>query len=123
LARILLVDDDSSLSRLFQYSLKKNGFECRTAMNGKEGYDLALEWVPDLIISDVMMPVMSGYDFRRMLLTQPTVAGIPFVFLTAKSADDDREEGAELGASGFIIKTAGPKVLVDRVKAILGINP
>lgn len=122
MARILLVDDDASLSRLFQYSLKKNGFECRTAMNGREGYDLALEWVPDLIISDVMMPVMSGYDFRRMLLTQPAVASIPFVFLTAKSADDDREEGEELGASGFIIKTAGPKVLVDRVKAILGIN-
>lgn len=115
------MDDDSSLSRLFQYSLKKSGFECRTAMNGKEGFDLALEWVPDLIISDVMMPVMSGFDFRRLLLTEPALATIPFIFLTAKSGDDDLSEGKELGMAGFIVKTAGPKVLVENVKSILGI--
>lgn len=119
---MLLVDDDVSLSRLFQYSLTKNGFECRTAMNGRDGYDLAASWLPDLIISDVMMPIMSGYEFRRKVLTDPAVASIPFVFLTAKSADDDLSEASDLGVADFIIKTAGPKILVDKVRAILGIE-
>lgn len=90
-------------------------------MNGQEGYELALEWRPDLIISDVMMPVVSGYEFRKLVLGQPSISGIPFIFLTAKSGEDDLQLGQELGVAGFIIKTEGPKVLVSKVRSVLGV--
>ncbi|KAB2908223.1 MAG: response regulator [Ignavibacteriales bacterium] len=120
--KILLIDDDSSLAKLFHYSLTKNGFECRTAENGAIGYNVASEWLPDLIISDVMMPEMDGFELRRKLLADSQLSSIPFVFLTAKSADDDLQEGKELGVADYIVKTEGPKVLVDKVKTILNVK-
>ncbi len=91
-------------------------------MNGQEGYDLALSWLPDLIISDVMMPVVSGFEFRRMVLKEPSLSSIPFIFLTAKSGDDDLATGKELGVAGFVVKTEGPRVLVSKVNSVLGLK-
>lgn len=86
------------------------------------GYNVASEWLPDLIISDVMMPEMDGFELRRKLLADSQLSSIPFVFLTAKSADDDLQEGKELGVADYIVKTEGPKVLVDKVKTILNVK-
>ncbi len=91
-------------------------------MNGQEGFETALEWIPDLIISDLMMPVVSGFEFRRLVLKEPTLSAIPFLFLTAKSGEDDIATGQELGVAGFVVKTEGPKVLVSKVNSILGFN-
>ncbi len=118
-AKILLVDDDRSLGMLFQYNLKKEGFKCEYAAGADEGYRKAQEFNPDLIISDIMMPEKDGFEFRRMLLANDSLKGIPFVFLTSKGEEDDILEGYDLGIADYVLKTAGPRVVVAKVSAIV----
>lgn len=117
--KVLLVDDDPSLLKLFQYSIVKDGFECKTCNNVEEGFKTAAVFKPDIIVSDIMMPYFTGFDFRKMLLADDSLKDIPFVFLTSKSAEEDILEGYDLGIADFIIKTAGPKVVVAKIKSIL----
>ncbi|MFB3057098.1 MAG: response regulator, partial [Ignavibacteriaceae bacterium] len=83
--KILLVDDDASLSQAFSYNLKKAGFECKTAESGKEGLGILKSFKPDVIISDIMMPNMNGFEFRSHILERTELKSIPFIFLTARS--------------------------------------
>ncbi len=117
--KILLVDDDSTLAKLFQYNLNKAGFECETASNPEEGFIKAKKNIPDLIISDIMMPDIDGFQFRKMLLAEPQLKAIPFVFLTSKSEEDDILVGYDLGITDYVLKTAGPRVVVAKVSAII----
>ena len=116
---ILLVEDEANVAKLFSYNLQKAGLKCTTAVNGEEGLEKAKEVNPDLIISDIMMPKMNGFEFRKRLLDNPELRKIPFVFLTAKGEDDDILEGYELEIEDYIIKTSTPKVVIAKVKAIL----
>lgn len=118
-ATILLVEDDPNISRLFKHNLTKAGYNCVAAMNGQEGFDAATEHNPDLIISDIMMPEVDGYEFRRMLLAQDDLKEIPFIFLTAKGEEDDVLQGYELEIEEYIIKTSSPKIVLAKVNAIL----
>ena len=117
--KILLVDDDDTLSRLFQYNLNKEGFECITAPDAKSGFEKAKSIHPDIIISDIMMPEIDGFEFRKMLLKEEGLKGVPFVFLTAKGEENDILDGYELGITDYVIKTAGPRVVVAKVSAII----
>lgn len=117
--KILLVDDDPSLSKLFQYNLKKSGFDCIIAPGPAEGFQLAKQELPDIIISDIMMPDIDGFEFRRMLLADESLRAIPFVFLTSKGEEDDILEGFDLGITDYVLKTAGPRVVVAKVSAII----
>lgn len=117
--KILLVDDDISLAKLFQYNLSKAGFECQIAHNVNDGFQLAKSYQPDIIISDIMMPEIDGFEFRRMLLTDPELRSIPFLFLTAKGGEDDILQGYDLGITDYVLKTAGPRVVVAKVSAII----
>jgi phosphoserine phosphatase RsbU/P len=116
---ILLVEDDPNISKLFKHNLTKAGYTCNTAMNGREGFEEALKLKPDLIISDIMMPEVDGFQFRQLLLEQNELKGIPFVFLTARGEEDDILQGYELGIEDYIIKTSSPKVVLAKVNAIL----
>jgi sigma-B regulation protein RsbU (phosphoserine phosphatase) len=116
--KILLVDDDVSLAKLFQYNLSKAGFECKVANNVKDGIDVAKSFLPDVIISDIMMPEIDGFEFRKMLLDDHDLRSIPFLFLTAKSGEEDILEGYDLGITDYVLKTAGPRVVVAKVTAI-----
>ncbi|PKL83906.1 MAG: response regulator [Ignavibacteriae bacterium HGW-Ignavibacteriae-3] len=116
---ILLVEDEFNIAKLFNYNLTKAGFHCEVAGNGAEGYQLAEKIKPDLIISDVMMPEVDGYEFRRMLLKNPELKHIPFVFLTAKAEEEDILTGYDLEIEDYIIKTSSPKVVIAKVSAIL----
>jgi len=116
---ILLVEDEFNIAKLFSYNLTKAGFKVEVGTNGQEGLDLALKIMPDIIISDVMMPVMDGYEFRRNLLKNPEIKSIPFVFLTAKGEEDDVLQGYDLEIEDYIIKTASPKIVIAKVSAIL----
>lgn len=118
-ATVLLVEDDTNISRLFKHNLTKAGYKCNLAMNGREGFKEASREKPDLIISDIMMPDVDGFEFRRMLLNDEDLKGIPFIFLTAKGEEDDILEGYELDIEDYIIKTASPKVVIAKVNAIL----
>jgi phosphoserine phosphatase RsbU/P len=117
--KVLLVDDEESLLKLFYYNLTKAGFDCITAIGGAEGLKKAREAVPDIIISDIMMPNIDGFELRKLLLEDEELKNIPFLFLTSKGEEADILEGYDLGITDYIIKTSGPRVVVAKVSAIL----
>lgn len=117
--KLVLVDDDVSLAKLFQYNLNKAGFECEIADNAENGLKLIKKSPPDLIISDIMMPNVDGFQFRKMLLADQELRSIPFVFLTSKGEEDDILDGYNLGITDYVLKTAGPRVVVAKVSAIV----
>jgi len=118
-ARIVLIDDDEGLARLLQFSLSKVGIDCRVAKNAKEGYKLIESTLPDLIIADIIMPGVDGFEFREMILKNPDLASIPFVFLSNRGSEKDILDGYKKDITDYIIKNEGPKVFVAKVSAIL----
>ncbi|GBD88846.1 heme response regulator HssR [bacterium BMS3Abin03] len=117
--QILLVDDDQSLAKIFQYNLHKAGFNCQVANSAEEAFQLLNSFMPDVIISDIMMPHVNGFEFRKQVLQNPKLKSIPFIFLTAKSEEKDILDGYELDITDYVIKTEGPKVIVAKVSAII----
>lgn len=117
--KVLIVDDDPHLLRLFSYNFQKAGFEVKTAADGEAGLKAAIEFTPDIIVSDIMMPNVDGYQFRRLLLGNPDLRSIPFVFLSAKGDEQDILDGYDLEIEEYIVKTSGPKIIVAKVAAIL----
>ena len=116
---IVLIDDDVSLSKMFQFNLRKAGFECLVANTPQDGFELVKNTVPDVIISDIMMPEVDGYELRKLILNEPSIRSIPFIFLTAKGSEKDILDGFELDITDYVLKTAGPKVIVAKVSAII----
>jgi sigma-B regulation protein RsbU (phosphoserine phosphatase) len=117
--KILLVEDDQNIARLFSYNLNKTGYDCKLAVNGQEGFEICKDFKPDLIISDIMMPEVDGFEFRKMLMEEEDLQNIPFIFLTAKGAEEDILKGFELGIQDYILKTSSPKVILAKVAALL----
>lgn len=135
-ARILVVDDDRPTVTIISSVLRKQGYEVFTAFDGAEGLAKAQELRPDLIILDIMMPVMDGYEVCRRLQNDPDTAGIAVLMLTAKGGIDqdadrayqfagrvrDRLRGFDVGAVEFLTKPVKAKELVQRVKSVLWIS-
>lgn len=118
--KILLVEDDSTLSFIVQDALTREGFDVVCASNGEVGLKLFNEYGPDIIVADVMMPKMDGFEMvRHIRLTSPAV---PVLFLTARTALDDVVKGFELGANDYIRKPFQILELVVRIKALLKRN-
>lgn len=118
--KILLVEDDSTFSFIVQDALTREGFEVVCAPNGESGLKMFKETNPNIIIADVMMPKMDGFEMVRMIrLTSPAV---PVLFLTARTALDDVVKGFELGANDYIRKPFQILELVVRIKALLKRN-
>lgn len=117
--KIMLVDDDPYMIKLFKFSLEKAGYECRSFTSAKQALEAFNEFMPDLIISDIMMPEMDGFEFRKRILKQSTVKLVPFLFLSAKSGEDDILKAYELEITDYVLKTAGPKVVIAKVNAIV----
>jgi sigma-B regulation protein RsbU (phosphoserine phosphatase) len=118
-ATILLVDDDISVAKLYQFNLKKADFNCQIASNVEDGFKLAKELHPDLIISDVIMPDIGGFEFRKMILNDQELNSIPFIFLTSKEDEKDILDGYELGVNDYMIKNTGPNILTAKVRALI----
>lgn len=115
--KILLVEDDSTLSFILQDALTREGFEVACATNGEAGLKLFQDSRPDIVIADVMMPKMDGFEMVRLIrLTAPDV---PVLFLTARTAIEDVVKGFELGANDYLRKPFQIAELVVRVKALL----
>ncbi|NQW30961.1 MAG: response regulator transcription factor [Ignavibacteria bacterium] len=117
--KVLVVDDERDIVELISYNLRKEGFEVETAYNGLEAVEKALLTNPDLVILDIMMPGMDGYDVCRKLRKEPATASAAIMFLTAKATDIDQILGLELGADDYVQKPISPRVLIARVKTIL----
>jgi DNA-binding response OmpR family regulator len=119
MARILVVDDEPHIVKLITFSLSRNGFDCLTACDGVEALELASAERPDLILLDVMMPIMTGFETAQKLKADPATKDIPIVFLSAKSQTYEIEEGLDCGASDYICKPFTPKDLVEKVSTVL----
>lgn len=117
-AKILLVDDEQDIVEFMQYNLEQEGFEVSTASNGKEALE-KLSAKPDLIILDVMMPIMDGYEACSKIREKTGFENTPIMFLTARSSELDEVHGLNIGADDFIQKPISPKKLIARVKSNL----
>lgn len=116
---ILLIDDEPNLIIGLSAIMERAGYRMLTASNGDDGLRLAQEHKPDLIICDVMMPSPDGFEFRKLLSKLPDLATVPFIFLTARVAQDDKVYGLERGADDYITKPFNREELLARVKAVL----
>ncbi|MGD0710817.1 MAG: response regulator [Bacteroidales bacterium] len=103
-SKILLIEDDPAISEATFEFLKEEGFDVSTAANGVDGIQKAIEIVPDLIISDISMPLKNGYEVCKTLQAIPDTSNIPFIFLTAKIQHDDQRLGMQLGADDYLTK-------------------
>ncbi len=117
--KILLVEDEESIAKLMLYSFKKAGYQFEWAENGLDGYLLAKSFLPDIIVSDIMMPEVDGYQFRKQLLEDPSLKFIPFVFLSAKGDENDILEGYDLNIEDYIVKTSGAKIILAKIASLL----
>jgi two-component system alkaline phosphatase synthesis response regulator PhoP len=115
--RLLVVDDERDIVDLIRYNLAKEGYDVTVAYNGREALEKVSEQ-PDMILLDLMMPVLDGFETCRRLKADPKTATIPIVFLTARVGEVDEVVGLELGADDYIQKPISPRKLVARVKAL-----
>lgn len=115
---ILVVDDEKDILDLLKYNLGKEGYNVATAFNGQEALEKAGDGIA-LVILDLMMPVMDGYETCKRLKADPKTAHIPVMFLTARLGEVDEVVGLELGADDYIQKPISPRKLVARVKMLL----
>ena len=116
---VLVVDDEPDIIEVIRYNLVREGFVVSSAKNGNECLTEVHQHTPDLIILDVMMPVMDGFETCRRLKAGTATREIPIIFLTARSGERDEIEGLDLGADDYITKPISPRRLVSRVKASL----
>ena len=118
-ARILIIEDDRDIVEMLEYNLAEAGYDTFSALNGKDGVTLAGREKPDLIILDIMLPIIDGFEVCRTLKNDSEVAHIPIIILSAKSQETDKVVGLELGADDYVTKPFSPRELIARTKAIL----
>ncbi|MBN1164056.1 MAG: response regulator [Candidatus Krumholzibacteriota bacterium] len=117
--KVLVVDDEVNITQILEFSIGAEGYEVVTALNGEDAIEKARREQPDLIILDVMMPKIDGYEACRILKANPLTKNIPVVLLTAKGRDIDKRLGYEVGATDYIVKPFSPNKLVDRIHQLL----
>jgi two-component system alkaline phosphatase synthesis response regulator PhoP len=117
--KILVVDDEENIRELVRYNLAREGYQVTTVGSGEEALKQAGSKPPDLIVLDLMLPGMDGFDVCRQLKNDRRTAHIAIVMLTVKGEESDIVVGLELGADDYITKPFSPKVLLARVKAVL----
>lgn len=118
-SKILAVDDEKHIVRLVQINLQKEGYEVATASTGKEALEKVSEFSPDLIVMDVMMPEMDGFEALKKLKENPATREIPVIMLTAKAQDADVFRGWQSGADLYLTKPFNPAELLTFVRRLL----
>ncbi|MBS1705891.1 MAG: response regulator [Armatimonadetes bacterium] len=119
-SKILVCDDERHIVRLIQVNLEKQGYQIVTAYDGKEGLEKIKAEKPDLVVLDVMMPYMDGFEVLKNLRREPSTESLPVIMLTAKAQDKDVFEGYHYGADMYLTKPFNPMELISFVKRILG---
>ena len=119
MAKILIAEDERDIRDLVAFTLRFAGYEVFTATNGEEAVELAPKVNPDLVLMDVRMPRMTGYEACRIIKSNPDLKDIPIVFLSAKGQESEIQQGLEAGAEEYLLKPFAPDQLTNHVKAIL----
>jgi two-component system phosphate regulon response regulator PhoB len=117
-SRILIIEDERALTEVLEYNLHREGYETAVAHDGQEGLRKAQTYLPDLIILDLMLPVMNGLEVCRELRAGDRTRHIPIIILTAKAEETDQVVGFSMGADDYVTKPFSVKVLLQRVKAL-----
>jgi len=117
---VLVVDDSPTETRILVNSLVKAGFRVETASNGEQGVEMARRLLPDLILMDVIMPVLNGFQATRILRRDEATAQIPVVIVTTKDQQTDRTWGLRQGAVDYLVKPVDTAELLARIRGLLG---
>ena len=119
MAQVLIVDDSPTEAHVLKGMLEKNGFEVETAENGTEGIERAKALKPDLILMDVVMPGLNGFQATRQLTKDPETSDIPVIIVTTKDQETDRVWGLRQGAKDFLSKPISEKTLMEKISLAL----
>lgn len=119
MAHILVAEDERDIRELIKFTLTFAGHQITEAANGEEAVALAKEHLPDLVMTDVRMPKMTGYEACKVIKSDEVTSHIPVVILSAKGQDDEIDEGRDAGADDYILKPFAPDDLTRRISEIL----
>lgn len=124
MSKIMVVEDDASLREIYGIRITAEGYDVVSAGDGEEALAVAVREKPDLILSDVMMPKISGFDMLDILRTTPETANIKVIMMTALSAEDQRQRGERLGADRYLVKSqVGIEDVINTIHEVLGDRP
>jgi DNA-binding response OmpR family regulator len=115
---VLVIDDDPVIVKLLRVNFELEGFNVISAADGREGVEMARAERPDVVVSDIMMPVMNGLELVSTLKSDPDTADLPVLLLSAKAQMADVQRGFELGADDYVTKPFDPIELIDKVTAL-----
>ena len=119
MTKILIAEDDRDIRDLITYTLQFAGYEVVAGSNGEEAVALALQHIPDLILLDVRMPLMTGYEACAKIKEDLRTRNIPVIFLSAKGQDNEIQSGMDVGATEYLLKPFAPDQLTARIQTIL----
>ena len=114
-----MIEDERDIIELVKYNFRKEGFELESFSRGKEGLEHLRRSQPDLVLIDILLPDLDGFEICKRLRTDDRLKSVPVIFLTAKGEEIDRVLGLEIGADDYVVKPFSPRELVARVKAVL----
>jgi DNA-binding response OmpR family regulator len=117
--KVLVVDDEEYIQHILNFSFGAEGYDVVTAADGEEGIKKAKSEKPDIIVLDIMMPKMDGYEACKRLKTDPNTKSIPVILLTAKGREVDRKLGSQAGADDYVVKPFSPGRLIERVEGMM----
>ncbi len=117
--KILIVEDDKNIFKLLKYNLEKSGFKCVVSITGEDALEVLDKEAVGLIILDIMLPKMDGFEVCRLIKQEKTLSQIPIIMLTAKGEEIDRVVGLELGADDYVVKPFSIRELLLRIKSVL----
>lgn len=119
MSKVLIAEDERDIRELITFTLRYHGHEVMAASNGEEALELALKEHPDLVLLDIRMPRMNGYEVCRSIKENEVTKHIPVVFISAKGQEAEVKEGLDAGATDYILKPFSPDQLVERVAQVL----
>jgi DNA-binding response OmpR family regulator len=117
--KVLVVDDEEYIQHILNFSFGAEGYDVVTAADGEEAIKMAKSEKPDIIVLDIMMPKMDGYEACKRLKTDPRTKNIPVILLTAKGREVDRKMGSQAGADDYVVKPFSPGRLIERVEGMM----
>lgn len=117
--RVVIIEDEKDIVELVTYNLRKEGFDVHSFARGKEGLENLRHKTADLVLLDILLPDLDGFEICRRLRADERLRTVPVIFLTARGEEIDRVLGLELGADDYVVKPFSPRELVARVKAVL----
>lgn len=122
--KILIIEDDRYISKMYQLKLSLEGYSVEVAENGRQGVDKVKEFVPDVILCDILMPELDGFEVIKIVKSEEATKNIPILIMSNLGQEDHIQKGMQLGAVGYIVKSQyTPSKVVDTIKQVLGEKP